>query len=237
MITQAIVLAGGLGTRLQHVIADIPKPMAEVAGKPFLTYIFDYLQSQGITKVVLAVGHRREVIINYYGDAYLNMQLMYSIEEEPLGTGGAILQAVTLLDNSPVFIINGDTFFNVDLQALYQFHLQHNALLTLSLKRMYQFDRYGTMEITDSGRITAFREKQFLEQGLINGGVYCMEKDVFAGNTQIKFSFETEILEKEAASGNIYGMEFQGYFIDIGIPQDYAKAQQDFAVNSHLHFL
>lgn len=234
MIREAIVLAGGLGTRLQHVVADVPKPMARVAGKPFLEFILLYLAQQGVHRVILAVGHKREVIIDYFGENFLGLRVAYSIEEEPLGTGGAIYKASDLLKGSSAFIINGDTFFNVDLQRLRKFHARHKAVLTLALKRMYQFDRYGTVETADSGRITAFNEKKYVEDGLINGGVYCMDKTVFPSGVSEKFSFETEILEKGVSSNSIFGLEFDNYFIDIGIPADYEKAQEDFTKNRHL---
>lgn len=234
MTDQAIVLAGGLGTRLQHVIADIPKPMAEVAGKPFLEFIMLYLAHQGIHHVILAVGHKREVIMDYFGNNFLGIKVSYSIEEEPLGTGGAIFKASTLLDKGPAFIINGDTFFNVNLRALFKFHKKNKSSLTLALKPMQKFERYGTVELQASGIISAFKEKKFVEDGLINGGVYCIEKEIFNKTSAEKFSFETEILEKGVNSNSIYGLEFDTYFIDIGIPEDYEKAQVDFTNNRHI---
>ncbi|MFI5171611.1 MAG: nucleotidyltransferase family protein [Chitinophagales bacterium] len=225
---EAIVLAGGFGTRLQKVISEIPKPMAPVAGKPFLQYILSDLDKQGIDHVILAVGHLKEIIINYFGNNYKGMKITYSTEDEPLGTGGAILQACNYATEEIVYIVNGDSFFNVDLAALFDFHTRQNALLSIAIKRMVNFDRYGTVEIDSNEKIIAFNEKKYLDEGLINGGIYCLDKKIFPLGLPQKFSFEKEILEKEFVKGNIYGKVFDGYFIDIGIPEDYQKAQSDF---------
>ncbi len=228
MISEAIVLAGGFGTRLQKVVAEVPKPMAPVAGKPFLHYIFDYLIKNDITHAVLAVGYLREVIIDTYGDNYRSLKLTYSIETDPLGTGGGIMQACKYLQGNEAMVINGDTFFDVDLHALTSFHQQQKALLSVALKRMENFDRYGTVETNDTHQITGFREKRYMSEGLINGGIYCLNTAIFPEHIPQKFSFVKEILEKEIHAGRIFGMESQGYFIDIGIPEDYARAQDDF---------
>lgn len=229
MTRSAIVLAGGFGTRLQKVVSELPKPMAPVAGKPFLQYVLDYLDRQGINQTVLAVGYLRETIIQYFGDAYNGITIKYSVEDEPLGTGGAIKQACDLVEEENVFVINGDTFFDVDLAELFQFHISKNAFLSVALKKMEKFDRYGTVELNHENKITGFREKKYLDEGLINGGIYCLNKKIFPSSIPQKFSFETEILEKEIQSGKIFGLESKGYFIDIGIPEDYEKAQIDFA--------
>lgn len=228
MTGSAIVLAGGFGTRLQKVVSELPKPMAPVAGKPFLQYVLDYLGKQGIDTAILAVGYLRNTIIEYFGDEYNGLIIKYSAEDEPLGTGGAIKQACAMADGENVFVINGDTFFDVDLAQLFRFHISNQALLSVALKRMEKFDRYGTVEINDRNKITGFREKEYLDEGLINGGVYCLNKNIFPDSIPQKFSFETEILEKEIKTGKIFGLESKGYFIDIGIPEDYEKAQTDF---------
>lgn len=234
MITQAVVLAGGFGTRLQSVVADLPKPMATVAGKPFITYILDYLIVHGVNTVVLAVGYKHESIIQHFGESYNKLKIIYSVEEQALGTGGGILQAAHLLQSENLFVINGDTFFNVQLQQLGAFHMQKKTRLTVALKRMYNFDRYGTVEIDGAGKIIDFKEKKFLDQGLINGGVYCLNRTIFPPQLPKVFSFEKEILETGFVGEPYYGLEFSSYFIDIGIPEDYSKAQVDFALNYHI---
>ena len=167
MIREAIVLAGGFGTRLQTVVKEVPKPMAPVAGKPFLQYILDYLIAHKVTHVVLAVGYLRETIIDYFGDNYQSLSITYAVEENPLGTGGGILNACKQIKGDNVFVINGDTFFDVDLVELSAFHETNNALLTVALKNMKKFDRYGTVETDNDGRIVGFLEKKYLDEGFI----------------------------------------------------------------------
>lgn len=230
MIKEAIVLAGGMGTRLRSVVADVPKPMAEVNGRPFLAYLLDELNSQGLETVVLAVGYKREVIIDYFGEKYKNLTIRYSVEEEALGTGGGIKQATGLIDGEDVLVLNGDTFFHADYQELYCFYREKNADFVLALKEMKDFDRYGTVLVGEDGKVLGFEEKAFKAQGLINAGVYLFRKDLLDDETlQEKFSFEKEILEKMYATKAFFGLAFDVYFIDIGIPTDYERSQTDFA--------
>ncbi|MGD9992057.1 MAG: nucleotidyltransferase family protein [Salinivirgaceae bacterium] len=227
MTDEVIILAGGLGTRLKDAVKDVPKPMAPIGNLPFLAYLFQYLKKFPINKVVLAVGHKHESISNYFGNQYLGIEIDYAIENEPLGTGGAIANALQLTKNKTVFLLNGDTFFKVNLLQLLQHHQKSKAQLTLALKPMQQFDRYGTVETRDS-QIIKFNEKKPVNEGLINGGVYVIEKQsVESLNLPIKFSFEKEILEKETAHWNMQALICEGYFIDIGIPCDYNRAQLD----------
>lgn len=230
----AIILAGGLGTRLRNVVKDLPKPMAPVNGKPFLHYAFMYLKQQGISRVILSVGFRSDSIMEYFGDNYHGISIMYMEEKEPLGTGGGIYHAASLCDED-AFILNGDTFFDVDLKELQNFYNLHKADIALALKPMTNFERYGTVHANADDRITQFAEKQATEQGLINGGVYLLSKDCFHKIEDMrnkplpqKFSFETEILEKYVGELKFYGKAFNNYFIDIGIPEDYAQSQIDF---------
>ena len=224
----AIILAGGLGTRLRTVINDLPKPMAPVNGKPFLHYIFQYLVKQNITEAILSVGYRHEVIKDFFGDEYLGIKIEYLVEEEPLGTGGGIKQAFQLVDDS-AFVLNGDTFFDVNLSDLKDFYSRSQCDVALALKALKDFDRYGTVTIDSDNRITHFAEKKFLKEGLINGGVYFFSKQLFEKiETPKKFSFEKEVFENYDAQLKFSGKVFDGYFIDIGIPEDYEKAQHDF---------
>lgn len=221
---EAIVLAGGLGTRLRSVVSDLPKPMAPIRIKPFLEYILKYLQKNGITRVILSVGYKWETIKEYFRDKFENIELIYSVEDEPLGTGGAIKKAMGQLINSQVYIINGDTFFDVDLKSLC---LEDNSKLMLSLKHMTDFDRYGCVESDDNNRVTAFTEKGYRESGNINGGVYLASKNIFDNfYLDEKFSFE-EFMQENFAELKISAKVFENYFIDIGIPEDYEKAQSE----------
>ena len=224
----AIILAGGLGTRLRPVISDLPKPMAPVNGKPFLHYLFQYLVKHGMRETILSVGYRYKAVEDFFGDEYLGIQIKYSVEEEPLGTGGAIKKAFELVDDL-AYVLNGDTFFDVNLIDLNTFYADSKSDIALSLKELADFDRYGTVQLDNSGRIIEFSEKKFSEKGLINGGVYLMGKEIFSRiATPEKFSFEKDVLEKYVGQLNFTGKIFDGYFIDIGIPEDYQKAQKDF---------
>ncbi len=226
---EAIILAGGFGTRLQSVVSDVPKPMAEVAGKPFLEHLLLYLSHQNINRAILAVGYKYEIIQQYFGAAYADIELEYVIEDEPLGTGGAIAKACSALTGELVYVVNGDTFFNADFLRLLQRHQQSQSSLTLALKPMEKFDRYGRVELDEHMRITGFQEKQYCLQGYINGGIYLMNKNLFDGyDLPERFSFET-FMENNLAQLNLFAEIFDDYFIDIGIPEDYRKAQSELA--------
>ena len=226
---EAIILAGGLGTRLKGVISDMPKPMAPVANQPFLKYIFDYLKQQGIERVILSVGYKYELIEDFFGNNYEGLELVYSTENEPLGTGGGIRLAVDKLNGGQAFIINGDTFFDVNLLEFEKVAITENSDLCLALKPMQSFDRYGSVSLQGS-RIISFKEKQFMQEGLINGGVYWFQKSLLeAFKSGEKFSFEQDLMEKQVDQKIISGFISDTYFIDIGIPEDYAQANKDFA--------
>lgn len=221
---QAIVLCGGLGTRLREITKGIPKPMVVIGQKPFLEYILRYLKSQGITSVILSVSYRYEMIREYFGDSFLGLGILYSIEKEPLGTGGAIRESLKYASESLIYILNGDTYFNINLKDL---KLKEGSKIILALKKMKNFDRYGCVAIDKQGFISAFREKEFREEGVINGGVYLVDKSLFCGfSLQEKFSFEV-FLQSHFVELKASGKVFEDYFIDIGIPQDYLKAQEE----------
>ena len=223
---EAVILAGGLGTRLRSVIDDIPKPMAPIKDVPFLKYILDYLIDNNVNRVILAVGYKWEVIEQYFGNQYKELELVYSIENEPLGTGGAIKQALEMCNTEDIFIINGDTYFNVDLIAMKKSHVTNKADLTIATKLMNNFDRYGKV-VVEKGFIIGFQEKQFNKEGLINGGIYLCKKDSLAHIDMTKFSFEKDFMEKEIANKQIISFESHEYFIDIGIPEDYRKFEEE----------
>ena len=229
MVKEAIVLAGGLGTRLRSVLKGLPKPMAPVGGRPFLEYLLRYLQQNGIEKVILSVGYKWEVIRAYFGDSFEGIEIVYSVENEPLGTGGAVKKSLSFVNSNDVFIVNGDTFFNIDLKEFFAFHKKKRSVLSIALKPMSQFDRYGNVKIDDNNRIVSFEEKGYYESGLINGGIYLLNKDFFMDlDWKDKFSFEKDFLEKCYKFYEFYGLPFDSYFIDIGVPEDYEKAKRDF---------
>ncbi|EHC3424761.1 nucleotidyltransferase family protein [Campylobacter jejuni] len=213
---QAIILCGGLGTRLKSVIKDIPKPMAPINNKPFLEFIFEYLKKQGVKEVILAVSYKYEVIQEYFKDEFLDIKIKYSIEKEPLGTGGAIKEALKFIKNE-AYVLNGDTFFDIDLTKL---KLNGNRIC-LALKQMNDFDRYGTVNVDEQCLVISFEEKVFKKQGLINGGIYLLKKDIFNEfDLEKKFSFE-EFLQENYKKLKARAEIFDNYFIDIGIPEDY----------------
>lgn len=229
MIKEAIILAGGLGTRLRSAVPDLPKCMAPVAGRPFLHYVIGYYKKQGIEKFIFCLGYKHELIEEYLNQSFSDLQYDVTIEEEPLGTGGAIYQGALKAASSDVIVLNGDTFFEVDVAGLSFFHKSKNADCTVCLKEMKNSDRYGVVEINGEGRITSFKEKNFYELSIINGGVYALNTRSFLAETfPEKFSFEKDYFEKYFREKKIYGFKQDGYFIDIGIPADYNKAQEDF---------
>ncbi|GHU81640.1 hypothetical protein AGMMS50284_1940 [Clostridia bacterium] len=223
---EAIVLAGGFGTRLKHIIPNIPKSMANVHGKPFLQYVLNYLRRSGVTRVVLATGYLSQQIENYFKNEYNNMQLVYSVETSPLFTGGAIKKALALCTQENVFVLNGDTFFDVSFSAMLKDFEDNNRKLSIAVKEMQNFNRYGTVEVTN-GTITSFAEKKQMQQGTINGGVYLLNKNLL-NNFPNVFSFENDFMEKNVNTLQIGAFKSEGYFLDIGIPEDYAKAQKEF---------
>ncbi len=228
MIKEAIILAGGLGTRLRSVVADIPKCMAPVSGKPFLYFVTEHLLNQGIDKFIFALGYKSEMIIEYLNDQYPLLSKQYSTEEEPLGTGGAIKLACSLTTEKNILILNGDTLFKIDAGILSFFHNKFGADCTLSLKPMHDFERYGVVELNNNASVASFKEKQQYKTGLINGGVYELNVSAFLQeDLPQKFSFEKDYLEQYYHKRKMYGVVQDEYFIDIGIPQDYEKAQQD----------
>jgi len=226
---QAVILAGGLGTRLKEVVKELPKPMAEINGRPFLEYLLDYLKNQGVNKVILSVGYKYELIQEYFKQNYRGIELEYSVESYPLGTGGALKLALSKASEENCFIINGDTLFEVDLKRLESFHLQKNSDITFSLKEMLDFERYGTVITNETGRITGFEEKKYKKYGLINGGVQIIRSNLFNSfDLEEKFSFEVDFIEKNYSGLNLYALAFDSYFIDIGIPEDYSRSQKEF---------
>ncbi len=227
-ITEAIVLAGGLGTRLRSAVPDLPKCMAPVNGKPFIGYVMAHLQKQGITHIIFSLGYLHDAFEGYLQENLPVNSYTIVVEKEPLGTGGAIAFAMQSARTNRQVVVNGDSIFTSDIIAQSGFHEQRNATCTLALKAMHHFDRYGVVETDSNGRITRFREKQAYEKGLINAGVYIINRESFQ---QIpfpeKFSFETDYLQRYYPEGTIYGIEQEGYFIDIGIPEDYERAQKE----------
>ncbi|MDD5052051.1 MAG: nucleotidyltransferase family protein [Sulfuricurvum sp.] len=225
---EVIILAGGFGTRLQSVIKDIPKAMADINGKPFLWYLLIFLQKWGVTKVIISVGYKQAFIKEYFKNSFLEMEIVYSSEEKPLGTGGAIKKALAYTVEKAVLVLNGDTFFDFSLVELYEKHKSQSSKITLGLKPMQNFDRYGSVEVDDS-IITSFEEKKFKKFGLINAGAYLIDNDLFDtfDIDEERFSFEKDFLEKYLHRIKPTAYLCDGYFVDIGVPEDYEKAKKE----------
>ena len=224
-------MAGGLGTRLQSVVSDVPKCMAPINGVPFLQFILDDLQQQGITRFIFSLGYKSESIIDFVEENYASLEKIYVIEQEPLGTGGAIKASCKKVAGKNVFVLNGDTLFTVNLKTLGAFHTEQQHACSLALKPMTNFSRYGAVEIDNNNVVTAFHEKKFCAKGLINGGVYALDAELFLQEPlPEKFSFEKDYLEANIASHKLYGIAFDSYFIDIGIPEDYERANKELGI-------
>lgn len=225
---EAIVLAGGFGTRLQQVVPDLPKPMAPVAGRPFLQILLATLARKGFTRVVLSLGFMSEKIIGHFGESYAGMELMYEVEQQPLGTGGAIRAALVRCVTDHVFIFNGDTYLDVEIDALeHLWQASHHPVIVV--REVPDTARFGRVEMCD-GRVNAFLEKGKSGSGLINAGCYVLPKqalDEFPLGQP--FSLETEFFIKNLQRIRFDGFVTHGRFIDIGVPADYALAQTELA--------
>jgi D-glycero-alpha-D-manno-heptose 1-phosphate guanylyltransferase len=231
MIGTAVILAGGFGTRLQSVVRDVPKPMAPVNGTPFLTFQLRFLKHYGIQKVIMAVGYLADVIIAHYGSSFEGIAIHYVHEHSPLGTGGGIRFALDKCEEDDVLVLNGDSFFDIDLNKFVTLHDENLVAASLALRKVDDASRFGTIELASGCRISGFREKDgAAKPGLINGGIYVLNKNIFMQNTPAegKFSIEKDFFEKQASRMPLCGFEFDGFFIDIGVPEDYKKAQHDF---------
>jgi D-glycero-alpha-D-manno-heptose 1-phosphate guanylyltransferase len=228
-VTSAIILAGGFGTRLRSAVPDLPKPMAPIGSRPFLEHQLDYWIQQGVGNFVLSVGYRHEAIVGHFGNSYNGANLEYVIEDSPLGTGGGLLLAAEKVSKSESFLLlNGDTYFAVNLDVLIEFSLTNDADWCFSLFRPHEEERYMGMEISPQGRITSLKSGTGRSGRLSNGGVYLVNpralihKKFMLGD---KLSLEDEIFPMAMAWGQrLMGMEFPGIFIDIGVPEDYQRA-------------
>ncbi len=229
-ITEAIILAGGFGTRLQTVVSDLPKPMAAVADKPFLHYVVKQLIQQGIERIVFSVGYKSEAIVDYFSNSEFAIEMLFQKENEPLGTGGGIKYAMQACLSNDILVLNGDTYFDIDFSDLHDIYFEKKAKAALALRVVDNASRYGQVKMNDNNSIIAFEEKNLEEvkSGCINGGTYILNKKYFIENTEIKFSIEQQFFETQVKHGVLAGKVFKDYFIDIGIPEDYYKANEDF---------
>lgn len=231
-VEQAIVLVGGLGTRLRGELGDLPKPLAPVAGRPFLAYVLDQLAAAGMRRAILATGYGSAQVEAAIGRSWQGMDVIYSVEDAPLGTGGAVAQAARLLHDAEAHVLNGDTFLRFDLAALERSVADTGAALGMALARVPDVSRYGAVEVID-GLVRSFSEKGGDGPGLINAGSYFLTEPAFAACPLLPaFSFEHAVLHPLAAAGRVAACVDTSDFIDIGVPEDYRLAQSRFAVDA-----
>lgn len=229
---EAIVLAGGFGTRLRGIVDDVPKPLAPVAGRPFLAWLLDRLAASGMRRCILATGYLSDAIERAIGTRWQGMEIVYSVEPEPLGTGGAIRLAAMQLRGEGVHVLNGDTWLAYSPQALERATRERGAAIGMALAEVGDVGRYGAVERDTRGMVVGFREKGEQGQGAINAGCYFLTGAALAAlPARDAFSFEREVLQPAAAAGTVVAFAETSGFIDIGVPEDYARAQALFAAH------
>ena len=224
---KAIVLCGGLGSRLGLLTKDMPKPILNVAGRPFISYVLDRLAHAGIDGFVLAAGFQWSKLRDYIGDEWNSIPVQYSVEVESLGTGGAIKNAFSNMNVHEAIIVNGDTLFDINIQNFLHFAIVNQSMACIALRKVEDCARYGRVTVNAQGRIMSFGEKDFHGEGLINGGVYYLRSNALDSISLKAFSFETAFLKGKHSREPIFGMAFDDYFIDIGIPADLHRAQTE----------
>jgi D-glycero-alpha-D-manno-heptose 1-phosphate guanylyltransferase len=229
MISTAIILAGGLGTRLRSAVPNLPKPMAPINDRPFLEYQMAYWIAQGVDNFILSVGYKYEIIIEHFGSSWKGVPIKYVVEQVPLGTGGGLLLAAKELED-PFLVLNGDTFFEVDFKKMKQFHNVHHAEWTFALFQTSEVGRYMGIEVSSSGRVNSLQSNMTCPDRLANGGVYLLEPsilDKYQNSSTEKISLEDDILPfLFSQESRIFGLEQAGRFIDIGLPEDYHRVSE-----------
>ena len=232
---EAILLCGGLGTRLRSVVSDRPKPMADIAGKPFLHYLVKMLSESGVKHLIFALGYMGEQIEAYFqsGEEY-GLSISYSYEDSPLGTGGAIRNALSKVSGENVLVLNADTYFHTDYESLLREQLKNKAAMTIASRKIEDISRYGAILKDESGRILRWNEKMSPDQaeascpGEINGGIYVMQKSLIEKIPEGKQSLENDCIPAWLEDGlYLQAIPSDGYFMDIGIPEDYAQFKED----------
>lgn len=226
--TPALLLVGGLGTRLRSAVPSLPKPLASVGKKSFLELLIRQLKRQGIRHVIMCSGYLADQVEDEFGDGRaLDLTISYSRELEPLGTAGAVKLAQSHLGEASQFLVmNGDSFLEIDLQLFIQFHRDRGALISMAVVRVEDSSRYGTVQVDDNQKVIGFREKAGSDgPGLVNGGVYVFDSGVLAYIPEGRSSLEKDVFPQLLGKG-FYAQEHRGMFIDIGTPEDYARAQQ-----------
>ena len=221
---EAIILAGGLGTRLKPVVNEVPKPMAPICGYPFLEILLGNLARYDIDRVILSIGHMAQVIIDHFGDEFRGIELTYVTEDKPLGTGGALAKALFHCRTDHTFVLNGDTFFDLEFDKVEGLWLKERRPIIV-LREVADTMRYGRVEV-DGGNVMQFREKNSTGPGKINAGCYLVPTNLFDQHSaRAPFSFEADFLALAVQAQDFRAFVSGGLFIDIGIPEDFNRAQ------------
>lgn len=230
MKREAVILAGGMGSRLKSIVNDRPKPMALINNKPFLYYLLSNLKKEGFKHIILAVGFKHKIISDFFGNSFKEMDITYAIEEKPLGTGGGILNALKYSREKQTFILNGDTYFPVPFDKMEKLAVEKESDLIIALRKLNDVSRFGTISIDSKNRVVNFIEKTNIsESGLINGGIYLIKNASFSELPfPEKFSFEEDFIMADFQEKHFFGIPFNNYFLDIGVPESYKQAQTDF---------
>ena len=223
-MNEVIILVGGMGTRLNSVIPNLPKPLAPIGSKPFLAKLLDHLELQGFSNVILSVGYLHQKIIDYFGNKYGSININYCIEHTLLGTGGAIAKSIELTSTNPILVLNGDTLFKINYSTLMAAHDESNRNITIGLKELPDVEGFGTVKVKNN-KIISFEEKLKKGSGLINTGVYVVNREIFIGyEMPAVFSFEKDFLSQFVHDIKPTAYISDGYFIDIGVPESYKRA-------------
>jgi D-glycero-alpha-D-manno-heptose 1-phosphate guanylyltransferase len=228
---EVIILAGGMGTRLKNVLNGEPKCLARINGKPFLSILINQLLSFNVVRFIFSLGYGSESVKKYILENHNDIEYVFCTEPEPLGTGGAIRLALEFSKHRYVFIVNGDSYFDIDIEEIFNFAKRNESPFTIALNRVSSNIRYGNVEINESNKIISFHEKKESKNVLINSGYYILDKNkINFSDYNYKFSLESDFFESKFRGIEINGIEFKSKFIDIGIPEDYKKAQKFFNI-------
>ncbi len=226
---EAVVLAGGFGTRLREVVPDLPKPMAPIGGRPFLEVLLTMLAQNGFTRIVLSLGFMAEKIVAHFGDNFLGMELLYVVEDQPLGTGGAARAGLERCVSDHAYIFNGDTYLNLEIDAVENLWASRRKPIII-VREVPDTARYGRIKMSDDGRIVEFLEKGGSGAGYINAGCYVLPRNALNDFPPAHpFSIEKDYIMKHLHNTVFSGFITRSRFIDIGIPEDYARAQIELA--------
>jgi D-glycero-alpha-D-manno-heptose 1-phosphate guanylyltransferase len=224
---KAIVLCGGLGTRLGELTREVPKPLLDVGGRPFMHYVLDRLAAAGIVDVTLATSFQSGMFAGLYGDRWCGIRIRHSVEQEPLGTGGAVRQAMAVAQADEALVLNGDTLFEMSIEAFIAFQRARQAQVAVAVRRVADASRYGSVHKARDGRVVRFGEKSEHGDGLVNAGIYIIQASAFDEVKALRFSLENDLLAIGSERLSMYAFEAEGYFVDIGIPEDLDRARRD----------